>query len=498
MQVKENVNASNFLPAGNRTGIEKNSLKADNKSEKADFSSFLVSAENDKKQFTEVAGRNVGKDNVQSIVDSSSTTTKAADDSSKAANDSSITRRTENTKQLAETERSAATDGANNEDAGLSDELVSMTDSVTEVTGECQEAVLEAVSSILQMVMEEFQLLPEEMTDRLTEFGMEADALLTEDGIKEFFLNMENADVSDLLVDEELNQKLQEFVNGFDRIVGQMQISVEELGNLPSDSGITALLTENALSPETVTNTQLIQSEQVLGIQDESGEAAEEPEVFVSEQGTRRTGDAEYQTNGQKKNISSEILDLETKPVNEAVEDQKEGFQNPILQAIDDAVNQVQDNVDAGMKETVSGNEIIKQIVEQVRVNMNQDTTSMELQLYPEHLGKIQIHVVSKEGVVTARIAAETEAARQAIEGGLSSLKDALEQQNLKVDAIEVMVSTTGFERQDERQDSYKQESSSGNRKKLNLSELDDDVVKEEEAEAIRMKAAGNSVSYIA
>ena len=99
---------------------------------------------------------------------------------------------------------------------------------------------------------------------------------------------------------------------------------------------------------------------------------------------------------------------------------------------------------------------------------------------------------------MTAKIVAETEAAKQAIEGGLTNLKDAMQHQNLKVEAIEVMVSTTGFERGNEEQMANEQRSTGRNRRKLDLSESDEEISLEEEAEAEKMKASGSSVSYMA
>ena len=54
---------------------------------------------------------------------------------------------------------------------------------------------------------------------------------------------------------------------------------------------------------------------------------------------------------------------------------------------------------------------ITKQVVNQVKLTMKNDVTSLQMQLYPEHLGKVSIQVVSKNGVLTAQIAAENEVA---------------------------------------------------------------------------------------
>ena len=181
---------------------------------------------------------------------------------------------------------------------------------------------------------------------------------------------------------------------------------------------------------------------------------------------------------------------------NASAKEIKTEYTNQILQGITDAVNNVEEVIpttETGVRQS----DIIEQIIEQVRVNINQDNTSMEMQLYPEHLGRIQIHVVSKDGVMTARIAAETETARQAIEAGLSNLKESLQNQNLKVEAIEVMVSTAAFAESDQQREQFEQQQAGKRSGRLGFGGVDEDE-SDEEIEAQRMQAEGSSVSYLA
>lgn len=85
---------------------------------------------------------------------------------------------------------------------------------------------------------------------------------------------------------------------------------------------------------------------------------------------------------------------------------------------------------------------IVDQIVEQIKVKIGEHTTSMELTLTPEHLGKVNLTIVSKDGVMTAQFVAETEMAKKALESQMQLLKQNFEQQGLKVNEVEVMVSS--------------------------------------------------------
>ena len=502
MQVKDNVNASNFLQGSSQLGNTTNASKSDKKKEEINFSSFLISAGSNGNTSGISDNKDISKNqnSAVSIMETSVMTDKAEDSRKTAKEEKSLTENdlSKESKTIAEKEDSTVSDDTVSKANEVDASEVSTTESdVSEgISDEEQEVVLETVSQILQMIMNQFQLSTEELNAKLDEFGMDVASLLTGEGMREFFLNMESADVSDLLVNEELNQKLQEFMDGFNQIMEQMESVEESLDFIRSDVDFASLLMKDSQLQEAETETDFISSEKTLSDSESSDGIVEEPEVIVSK--TETTKNTENQTGEQKEETSFSMSQQTSAPTEKSSTNKENKFENPILQALDNAVSQTQGNIAVTNDGMVSGSDVIRQIVEQVRLNMNQNTTSMELQLNPEHLGKVQINVAAKEGVMTARIVVETEAARQAVEGGLTSLKETLEQQNLKVDAIEVMVSTTGFEGQEEKQDSYKKESETKSRKKLDLADLEDDVSQGEEAETLKMEASGSSVSYSA
>lgn len=59
--------------------------------------------------------------------------------------------------------------------------------------------------------------------------------------------------------------------------------------------------------------------------------------------------------------------------------------------------------------QTVNGADVIKQIINSVKVTGNNVVQSMEIQLNPEHLGKVTLNVTSKSGVITAEIVAQND-----------------------------------------------------------------------------------------
>lgn len=481
MQVKEKVNVSNLMMIGMQAGNEKNISKTDKDTDSLSFANIFAQSKSDANENSFVNEKSQDTSKVNSTV---------------VQKDSSV-RSEKNVADGMEPEK-ASIDNADRrqlvtDDADMENVSVDVIKESEDLTEEEISAALEAVSDILQMIMQQLGLSAKEVEEQLSMLGMEVSDLMTPMGLKEFFLNLQSADVSDLLTDENLNQAWQQFAEEFNRILQENGWEGSDLENalkfMEKTDGKEILL-ETADWKETAVEKDNHFPE---FISEEAG-MGKEPEVIVSRRADQGMQDSSFARN---QSTSGQMQEHASKTLEEAVTKDVKAFENPILQAIHDAVGQI-DETAVLREEPVRAMDVIEQIVEQVRVNMNQDTSSMELQLYPEHLGKIQIQVVSKDGIMTARIVAETEAAKQAIEGGLTNLKDAMEHQNLKVEAIEVMVSTTGFERGNEDQMANEQRSTGRNRRKLDLSEPDEEISIEDEAEAEKMKASGSSVSYMA
>lgn len=152
--------------------------------------------------------------------------------------------------------------------------------------------------------------------------------------------------------------------------------------------------------------------------------------------------------------------------------------------------------------------ELIQQIAKNVRVTISATTTSMEMQLNPENLGKIYLNVSERDGVVRAQIATQTEVVKEALESQLVELRQSLNQQGVKVDSIEVTVATHEFEqnldgdaKQEEQMQKQREESQKQGRRSLSLEDLDTlsaRMSEEEQLAAKIMRDNGNQVDYTA
>ena len=86
------------------------------------------------------------------------------------------------------------------------------------------------------------------------------------------------------------------------------------------------------------------------------------------------------------------------------------------------------------------GNEILSRIVENARIILDGSKSEMVMQLKPESLGKLSLKVVAEHGIVTAKFIVENSQVKHIIETNMQALKDALEEQGLKIEGLSVSV----------------------------------------------------------
>ena len=302
------------------------------------------------------------------------------------------------------------------------------------------------------------------------------------------------SDRLDLLIDESLNnlmqqamQLLDEVLNVVDETVISTEVPVEEL--LPEESSSaqtepqeTVLDAEKPQTVEAKTETvaQTTPEEDVTRTDGKSVETQTvDTEVQVTVQ-TEDAGDSDASADMMKQNAEGVISNL-----NQAM-----------AQATGEEI------AATPFDTSVTQTDIVRQVVDEIKLNLSKDVTSMTLQLNPEQLGKVQIHVSTKNGVMQAQIIAETEAAKAAVESGLAVLKEAFENQDLKVDAIEVMVGTPDYFMEEsgaEAQMEQKEQKSGNSTGPVNFTgNSDDDIIEDVSLETEMMKAQGNQVNYMA
>ena len=151
--------------------------------------------------------------------------------------------------------------------------------------------------------------------------------------------------------------------------------------------------------------------------------------------------------------------------------------------------------------------DLIRQVTEFTKITVREAQTTMEMQLNPEHLGKIYIEVTTKEGNVSAHIMTQNELVKEALEAQMAELKQSMNQAGVKVDAVEVTVGSHEFEKnleqnaKQEEQQAEEREKAANATRHINLNELDglSGLMTEEETLVAKMMAEqGNSVDFTA
>lgn len=178
---------------------------------------------------------------------------------------------------------------------------------------------------------------------------------------------------------------------------------------------------------------------------------------------------------------------------------ENENFTGNMAQNIQNAFSEIIDEVS-----NVNEADIVRQVVEQIKVTTGQQLSSIEIMLNPENLGKVHIAVTARQGVITAQLTAQNEQVKAALENQMTALKEHFNNQGVKVEAVEITVQSHGFESQQNLEGNNSEQAGQEKKthRKLDLSSLEELEESDMTDEEIRAKDAivnGNSsVEYSA
>lgn len=155
--------------------------------------------------------------------------------------------------------------------------------------------------------------------------------------------------------------------------------------------------------------------------------------------------------------------------------------------------------------------EILDQIADYVKIHHSEGLSEMEISLNPESLGRVYLQIAAREGVITATIAAQNEAVRDALMVQALTLKEELNQQGLKVEAVEVTIESHEFERNtdnggEQAKDLYEQQVQKQTRRRLVIENLEqaeemlenEDLTADERLQIDMMARNGGTVDFTA
>ena len=132
------------------------------------------------------------------------------------------------------------------------------------------------------------------------------------------------------------------------------------------------------------------------------------------------------------------------------------------------------------------------------------------MQLHPASLGTVNLQLTARGGSITAQFTVQNETVKSAMEAQIVQLKEQLENQGVKIEAVEVTLASHGFERNLNEQNQGKGEQQASDkvkanrRKIINLNDYDSlESMEADTDDATRiamemMSSNGNSLDMLA
>ena len=393
----------------------------------------------------------------------------------------------DSTSKTGGTDKSAEkTENAGNADkAGKTDETAAEGTDKTQVDEEFEAEAKEAAEGVLDKIKDALGISEEELEKCMEILGLNLFDLLDANNVVKLVMEATGAeDAMQLVTDSDLSAALKDVMNYLSQVTDELSeefnLSSEEFDNMRgqiADNGNPAA----AEAAEIETTDEAV--DKTVRTETEAAETLED--VVMSKVTVERkngtAGTASDNANGQ---MNGEAQTGDGVNVNAG----QSNVVQQISQTFEAAFSNTQD---------VSAADVVRQVVDAIKLTGTRTLQSMEIQLNPENLGKVNILVSVREGVVTAQIATQNEQVKRALEGQLSTLKENFENQGIKVDAVEVTVQSNAFDGNAQFGDRQQQENAGKSRRRINLEELGFDDDEPEEEQSI-IANANSSVEYTA
>ena len=368
------------------------------------------------------------------------------------------------------------------------------TDIPEEKLEDAMEVLGTAANQFIQQLSELLGKSPEEIQGIMDDLGMKLTDILDAGNFTQLFLAAAGVEEQTALVtDEGLYETYQELMG---RLNAAVQESAAALELEPEQ--INMILNQQA-------SEEIVPQEPVEKPLEEYGELqkSETDGSMLSEQPVQRADESAAAETEKKDDFGEKHEQAKDRSAN-SVKGQENGLFSQELKNIAQPETTVQTVYSTDSAWDVDTQNIMRQIMDYMKVNLGADLSSVEMQLHPANLGTLQIQVAAKGGIVTANFITENEAVKAALESQMIQLQQQFDEQGVRVDAIEVTVQTHQFEQNLEQgrgSNSGDQEPTKKQRvRRINLSGelLTEELEEEDSLTADLMKANGNTVDYTA
>ena len=362
------------------------------------------------------------------------------------------------------------------------------------------EKELEAAAEELKNeIAEKLDISVEELETVMETLGLTDASLFTQEGMTSLVMEVQQISTPvELLTNADAYQTLQDLT----------AIAEKLLGNVKEELHLTDAQMQKALAQfaENEVASQEVVADEVTLQETDSNETVEE--VQQSTENGNNTSDANETTvNETTVKETTELTNKENHAGNNGHEQQAENGQVASENSFQLNNTQTVNQTTMDFSQNITGNnlstqEIYDQIGEYIKTNIKPGISEVEMQLNPENLGTLHIHLSSKQGNVTAQLTVQNELVKAALEVQLIQLKENFAEQGIKVDAVEVTVESHAFnqnmQQSNEENAQAQTEAKRSSTRSINLNGdwTEEELNEEEQLVAEMMEADGNTVDF--
>lgn len=360
-----------------------------------------------------------------------------------------------------------------------------------ELTEEEMAAAMEALNGWLAQIAGKLEVPVEKLQDFLAQNGMTAADLLDGKNLAMLVAGMNGLEgANGLLMDEAAFAQWQELAGKLDELLAG--------GELPAEPQELMEAFQEAMG-------QMDNAGEATGQQGVQAEAAGEPlDMAQPEQAPVEAPEETGEQDGTRDGQEAVREERHSGSARQQGENPATVGANTFMNRLGEAMGRAQEAAGgSAMPEQTA--EILNQVVRGIRTMMGPDSAAMEMALHPENLGRVNISVALKNGIMTAQLTVQNEDAKQALEGQMAALQQTFEEQGLKVQSVEVDISDFAFGESngsgEAEGDGGGKEPSKQGRRVRTLEELmarEEEWDEEDELAASRMVLTGSQVDYSA
>lgn len=356
----------------------------------------------------------------------------------------------------------------------------------TELINQCY-SLTEDIREKVKTAMED--LGEEELEACLEALGLQWIDLLQPENLKQFLLQANGLqDVTDLLTNEVGKDQFLTLLKQLDELTSMVPLEADEAKQILTELDGTTMQQFQEMGQ--VSKTDMEQKEAL------SPEGEREGNNYL-EEGKITVFAEDNDTIKQSQNHEAFQEDVTTG--NEKQQKQEKVEVHKEKDVLEQFIGQMERTVsleEEPVFEVKQEKQILEQLVKQIKISVKVDQTSMELQLRPESLGKVHLLVQEKSGVLTAQFSVESAAAKDAIQSQLQLLKDTLQNQGLKVDAVEVTISDFTFTQKQDMDGQREQARQQEKQSRTQIRDLEEMPIEEAESVDELLQWNGSTVSY--